>query len=76
MLREEYGVHFHEVERIISVSFTTEETAGWLDRPEHDPLVLIEKTATDRDGDVIHVSRVEAVPSRLTLKVTAREEQA
>jgi GntR family frlABCD operon transcriptional regulator len=76
VLREEYGVHFHEVERIISVSFTTEETAGWLDRPEHDPLVLIEKTATDREGDVIHVSRVEAVPSRLTLKVTAREEQA
>ncbi|HWI30593.1 MAG TPA: GntR family transcriptional regulator [Microbacterium sp.] len=74
LLRERYGVHFHEVERRISVSFTTEQTAVWLDRPEHDALVLIEKTATDRSGDIIHVSRVETVPSRLELKVTASED--
>jgi GntR family frlABCD operon transcriptional regulator len=74
VLRTSFGVHFHEVERRISVSFTTEETAAWLDRPVNDALVLIEKTAKDRDGGIIHVSRVEAVPSRLELKMTALED--
>lgn len=74
VLREDYGVIFHSVERRISVSFTTEETAKWLDRPENDALVLIEKTATDRAGEVIHISRVEAVPSRLELTMTAYED--
>lgn len=71
ILREEYGVVFHRVERRIGVSFTTEQTAGWLERPENDALVLIDKTATGRDDEVIHISRVEAVPSRLALTVTA-----
>lgn len=76
VLRERYGVHFHEVERRIRVSFTTDETAQWLDRPENDALVLIEKTAIDRGGDIVHVSRVETVPSRLELKMTAREDDS
>lgn len=76
VLREHYGVHFHEVERRIRVSFATEETSLWLDRPENDALVLIEKTAIDRGGQIIHVSRVETVPSRLELKMTAREEES
>lgn len=74
VLRTEYGAHFHSVERRISVSFTTEESAAWLQRPENDALVLIEKTASDLDGCVIHVSRVEAIPSRLALTTTAYED--
>ncbi|TXK03350.1 GntR family transcriptional regulator [Microbacterium mitrae] len=76
ILRDDYGVIFHSVERRIGVSFTTEESAGWLKRPEHDALVLIEKVATDRTGDVIHVSRVETVPSRIELKMVALEDEA
>lgn len=75
ILRDDYGVIFHSVERRIGVSFTTEESAAWLKRPEHDALVLIEKVATDRAGDVIHVSRVEAVPSRIELKMVALEDE-
>lgn len=74
LLRESFGVRFHEVERRIGVSFTTEETAGLLDRPEHDALVKIDKVARDRDGGIIHVSTVEVVPSRLELRMTARED--
>lgn len=74
ILREEYDVHFHEVERTIGVAFTTEESAALLERPEHDALIVIDKIARDRNDDVIHISRVEAVPSRLELRMTARED--
>lgn len=74
ILREDYGVRFHEVERTIGVSFTTEEKAALLERPEHDALIVIDKTARDRDDAVIHFSLVEAVPSRLELRMTARED--
>lgn len=74
VLRENFDVHFHEVERRIGVSFTTEETARLLDRPEHDALVRIDKIARDRTAGVIHVSTVEVVPSLLELRVTARED--
>lgn len=74
VLREEFGVQFSEVERRIGVAFTTDETAALLDRPEHDALIVIDKVARDRDGSVIHVSHVEAVPSRLELRMTARED--
>lgn len=73
LLQNRYGVHFGAVQRSFGVSFTTAETAAWLDRPERDPLVLIEKVATDVDGEVIHVSRVEAVPGRVEIQMTARE---
>lgn len=74
VLRETFGVNFHEVERRIGVSFTTEGTALLLDRPEHDALVRIDKVARDREDAIVHVSTVEVVPSRLELRMTAREE--
>lgn len=74
ILREQFHVHFHAVERRIGVGFTTEESAALLDRPERDALVVIDKVARDRDDQVIHISRVEAVPSRLELRMTARED--
>jgi GntR family frlABCD operon transcriptional regulator len=73
VLREDYGVRFAEVQREVRVGYTTAETAQWLQRPEHDPLVVVEKVALDRDGEVIHISHVETVPSRVTLKTIARE---
>ncbi|WP_456286575.1 GntR family transcriptional regulator [Microbacterium sp. JZ70] len=73
VLRSDYGVRFAEVRREVRVGYTTAETAGWLQRPEHDPLIVIEKVALDQDGAVIHISHVETVPSRVTLQMIARE---
>lgn len=73
VLREEYGVRFAEVRREVRIGYTTAETAAWLHRPEHDPLVVVEKVALDADGCVIHTSHVETVPSRVRLQTVARE---
>lgn len=75
ILREDYGVHFAEVHREITVGYTDVDTSLWLDRPENDPLLVVEKIAVDRDGAIIHHSHVETVPSRVTLKMSAREER-
>jgi GntR family frlABCD operon transcriptional regulator len=74
VLREEYGVHFAEVRREVRLGYTTAQTAEWLQRPEHEPLIVIEKVALDRDGAVIHTSHIESVPSRVTLRTVAYEE--
>lgn len=71
VLREEYGVHIATVERVIGIAFTDPEVAAWLERPENDPLILIDKVTSDDRGDVIHISRVLSVPSRLTLRTVA-----
>lgn len=73
VLREQYGVRFHEVQRTFTIGYTTKQTAAWLDRPESDPLIVIEKIALDADGGVIHLSHVESVPSRITLRMISRE---
>ncbi len=73
VLRERYGVRFHEVRRTFTIGYTTKQTAAWLDRPESDPLIVIEKVALDADGGVIHLSHVESVPSRITLRMISRE---
>lgn len=73
VLREDYGVEFAEVRREVRIGYTTAETADWLHRPEHDPLVVVEKVALDAAGDVIHTSHVETVPSRVRLQTVARE---
>lgn len=75
VLRDRYGVHFSHVKREIGIGFTTPETATWLDRPERDPLLIIEKTAVDRDDRVIHTSHIESVPDRVRLRATAYEDQ-
>lgn len=74
VLRTDYGVHFAEVQRDISIGYTTADTAAWLQRPEHEPLLVIEKVAFDRDGQVIHTARIESVPSRVTLRTIAYED--
>lgn len=71
VLREEYGARIARVERLIGIAYTDAQTAEWLDRPENDPLVLIEKVATDEDGHAVHTSRVLSVPSRMTLRTVA-----
>lgn len=72
VLRDEYGVEFSEMHREIDVGFTNAQTAGWLARPERDPLIVIRKRAIDREGLVVHTSRVKVVPSRVTLNMVAR----
>lgn len=74
VLREEYGVEFSEMDRWIGVGFTNAQTAGWLQRPERDPLIVIRKVALGRDGEVVHTSKVKVVPSRMSLNVVARAE--
>ncbi|MFG1955341.1 GntR family transcriptional regulator [Micromonospora sp. NPDC048830] len=74
VLRKHYGVQIVSVEREIGIAFTNAQSARWLDRPERDPLILIEKTATDRDGSVVHVSRVECVPTRMRLRSVVAED--
>lgn len=73
VLRDEYGVRFGEVRREIRIGFTNATTAAWLDLPENEPLLVMEKVAIDQEGSVIHTSHVETVPSRMTLRVTAHE---
>lgn len=72
ILREQYDVTFAEVRREVRIGYTTAETAEWLHRPEHDPLVVVEKIALDTDGVTIHISHVETVPSRVRLQSIAR----
>lgn len=74
VLREQYGVRFAEVRREVLIGYTTANTAEWLQMPEHDPLLVIEKVALDPAGDVIHISHVETAPSRVRLSMVAREE--
>lgn len=76
VLRDEYDVEFERFERTIGIAFTDEASSQWLDRPEHDPLITIDKVAQDADGDVIHVSLVQVVPSRLTLRIFSNVEHA
>lgn len=76
VLRSDYGVHFAEVRREMSIGYTTAETATWLQRPEHEPLLVINKIALDRDGRVIHTARIESVPSRVTLRTVAYEDDS
>ncbi|GAB6856734.1 GntR family transcriptional regulator [Microbacterium xylanilyticum] len=72
VLREEYGVEFSQMEREIGVGFTTAQTAGWLERPVRDPLLVVRKVALGRGGEVVHTSKVRVVPSRVTLNVVTR----
>ena len=72
VLRDVYGVEFSEMYREIDVGFTNAQTAEWLARPEHDPLIVIRKRALDRSGEIVHTSRVKVVPSRMTLNMVAR----
>lgn len=72
VLRDQYGVEFAEMHREFDVGFTNAQTAGWLARPERDPLIVIRKRAMDRDGRIVHTSRVKVVPSRVTLNMVAR----
>lgn len=74
VLREQYSVRFAEVHRDVRIGYATPETAEWLQVPEHDPLLVIEKVALDPDGVVIHVSHVETVPNRVKLSMVARDE--
>ncbi|QPZ38227.1 GntR family transcriptional regulator [Paramicrobacterium chengjingii] len=74
VLREQYGVRFAEVRREVRIGYTTRETAEWLQMPEHDPLIVVEKVALDPDGEVIHISHVETAPSRVKLSMVARDE--
>lgn len=71
LLRSQYGVRFKTVDRFFGVTFTTPDTAEWLELPVRDPLVLIDKVATDVDEQVIHVSTVQAVPGRVEILTTA-----
>lgn len=73
VLRDDYGVHFGEVRREIRIGYTNATTASWLDLPENEPLLVMEKVAVDQEGEVIHISHVETVSSRMTLRVTAHE---
>ncbi|MBM7464122.1 GntR family frlABCD operon transcriptional regulator [Microbacterium dextranolyticum] len=72
VLREQYGVEFSEIDRQISVGFTNTLTAGWLERPLRDPLLLVRKVALGTQGEVVHTSKVKIVPSRVSLNVVAR----
>lgn len=74
VLREEYGARIARVERVIGIAYTDAQTAEWLDRPENDPVIQIEKIASDQAGHVVHTSRVLSVPSRMTLRTIAVEE--
>ncbi|WP_313362645.1 GntR family transcriptional regulator [Microbacterium sp.] len=74
VLRDVYGVEFSEMYREIDVGFTTAQTAEWLARPEHDPLIVVRKRALDRAGEVVHTSRVKVVPSRMTLNMVVRSQ--
>lgn len=74
VLREQYGVRFAEVRRQIVIGYTTPETAEWLNLPDHDPLLVIEKVALDQNEHVIHTSHVETAPSRVNLSVVARDD--
>lgn len=76
VLRADYGVHFAEVRREMSIGYTTAETAKWLQRPVHEPLLVIKKIALDSSGAVIHTSRIESVPSRVTLRTVAYGDSA
>ncbi len=71
VLREEYGVEFAEVRRDLRIGFTTPESAEWLQRPANEPLLVTDKVALDRDGQVIHTSRIEYPPSRVALRTVA-----
>lgn len=72
VLRDDYGVEFSEMHREIGVGFTNAQTAGWLQRPERDPLIVIRKRAMDQSGALVHTSRVRVVPSRVRLNVVSR----
>lgn len=72
ILREEYGVEFSEMDREIGVGFTNAQTAGWLERPVRDPLLVVRKVALGKNGEVVHTSKVKVVPSRVSLNVVAR----
>ncbi len=71
VLREEYGVEFAEVRRDVRIGFTTPESAEWLQRPANEPLLVTDKVALDRAGQVIHTSRIEYPPSRVALRTVA-----
>lgn len=76
VLRDVYDVEFARFERTIGIAFTDEASSQWLDRPEHDPLITIDKVAQDASGEVIHLSLVQVVPSRLTLKIFSNVDHA
>ncbi|MFF1573507.1 GntR family transcriptional regulator [Leifsonia sp. NPDC058292] len=71
VLRDEYGARIAKVERVIGIAYTDKQTAEWLERPDNDPIILIEKVAWDESGTVVHTSRVRSVPSRMTLRTVA-----
>jgi GntR family frlABCD operon transcriptional regulator len=74
LLREEYGARFATVQREIGVGYTSARSAEWLERPENDPIIAIDKLVTDVDGGVIHTSRIECVPARMKLTVVATQQ--
>lgn len=69
LLTEEYGVKFGSTDRFFDVTFIDPTTARWLDRPERDPVLKISKVAYDTAGEVVHVSRLLTVPTRLEVGV-------
>jgi DNA-binding GntR family transcriptional regulator len=74
VLRERYGAKFATVQREIGVGYTSPRSAQWLERPENDPIIAITKLVTDVDGGVVHTSRIECVPARMTLTVVATQQ--
>lgn len=71
LLQSRFGVRFGSADRYFGVAFVTAETAPWLDRPEWDPVLAVDKVAFDTDGKVIHLSKLQMVPSRLRVRTHA-----
>lgn len=72
VLKERYGVVFAEMRREVSVGFASARLAELMERPEHDAMFLIRKTAIGEKGEIIHTTNGRTVSSRMTLNVIAR----
>lgn len=71
LLQDHYGVQFGSADRYFGVTYLSAETSRWMARPEWDPVLAVDKTAYDLGGGIIHISRLQMVPSRLRVKTHA-----
>lgn len=74
VLRTNYGVEIARVKREICVTYASAASSEALHRPENDPLLLINKVVTDVDGRIVHISRLECVPARVTMSIVSTSE--
>lgn len=76
VLRENYGVVFTSMERDIGIVYATTERAAWLRCSANDALIRVDKIARGRGGAPVHLSRLDCVPSRVTLKFETGEDES